>query len=345
VGLTLSALVGAWTGAPRSFAYQWRRCAADGSGCAAISGAGNSTYLLTPDDIGSTLSLVVTATGAGGSRSATTPATAAIAPAPLPQPSVGSAVAQPGQAGAVISQGGAATVSWQPGAVPVGAAVALSPVAGRLPLDGTAVRLSTGASGQLKWPLDVRWTSAPADAVPGLLPGKGVWQPVSDLPTPLLPPGQDAGAYRDANGFLHVLTRHTGRVALFAPGKWGAPRFTSPTKPKLSLANEPRARRQADGSVILFGRITLDTQAHLYASVAAGGRRLVLFPKGSRLGWWLKGKQSKTLQALQLRPGALPFRLRVPKSQAKASSYEVRLAAKDPYGRTTTLKLRVAAPR
>jgi GH25 family lysozyme M1 (1,4-beta-N-acetylmuramidase) len=345
VGQTLSAQVGAWTGAPSAFAYQWRRCSAAGTGCASIAAAGGSTYTLTPDDLGSTVSLVVTATGRGGSRSVTAPATAAVVPAPLPQPAVGSAVAQPGQAGAVVSQGGAATVSWQPGAVPAGAAVALSPVAGRLPLAGTAVRVSTGANGQLAWPLDVRWASAPADAVPGLLPGKGVWKPVAELPSPMLPAGQDAGAYHDASGFLHVLTRSAGRVALFAPGKWGDPRFTSPSKPKLALANEPRSRRLADGSVILFGRITLDTQAHLYASVTGAGRRLVLSQKGSRLGWWLKGKQVKTLQALQLRPGALPYRIRVPKSQAKAGGYDVRLVAKDPYGRSTPLKLHVAAPR
>src|SRR5581483_4901405 len=147
------------------------------------------------------------ATGRGGSRSATAPTTGVVQPAPISQPAIATAVAQPGQAGAVIAQGGAAMVSWQPGAVPPGAAVALSPVAGRLPLKGTAVRLSTGAGGQLRWPLDVRWTSAQTDAVPGLLPGKGVWQPVAELPSPSLPAGQDAGAYRDASGFLHVLTR------------------------------------------------------------------------------------------------------------------------------------------
>ncbi len=136
-GQTLTAQVGNWTGSPASFAYQWRRCDPAGGACAAIEGAGSQTYTLTPDDIGSTLSLVVTATGRGGSGSAVAPTTAAVAPAPVPEAVPGSAVAQPGQAGNVVAVGGGATVSWQPGAVTAGATVALSPVAGRLPVAGT----------------------------------------------------------------------------------------------------------------------------------------------------------------------------------------------------------------
>jgi lysozyme len=62
-GQTLTTSVGTWTGAPTSFAYQWRRCDAGGSQCTAVLGAGTSTYTLSPGDIGATVSLVVTATG------------------------------------------------------------------------------------------------------------------------------------------------------------------------------------------------------------------------------------------------------------------------------------------
>src|SRR5581483_3893126 len=38
-GQTLTLSVGAWTGSPTSFAYQWQRCSAAGAQCAAILGA------------------------------------------------------------------------------------------------------------------------------------------------------------------------------------------------------------------------------------------------------------------------------------------------------------------
>ena len=52
VGKTLSTSDGSWAHAPSGFAYQWQRCAADGSGCMAISGATTATYLLTAADAG-----------------------------------------------------------------------------------------------------------------------------------------------------------------------------------------------------------------------------------------------------------------------------------------------------
>src|SRR4051812_2782008 len=100
VGQTLAGSVGTWTGSPTSYAYQWRRCGADGS-CAAIPGASATSYALTPDDIGATILLVVTATGSGGSASQSSSPSSAVLAAPLPAPAIGSAVAQAGQAGAV----------------------------------------------------------------------------------------------------------------------------------------------------------------------------------------------------------------------------------------------------
>src|SRR5205823_5522868 len=71
VGQMLTSSVGTWTGSPKKFTYRWRRCQANGTGCVAIPRATQGHYTVTPDDIGSTLSLVVTATGAGGAGSAT----------------------------------------------------------------------------------------------------------------------------------------------------------------------------------------------------------------------------------------------------------------------------------
>src|SRR5581483_8584066 len=143
----------------------------------------------------------------------------------------------------------------------------------------------------LAWPLDVQYAAAPADAVPGFIPASGgVWQPLAQLDTPTLPEGQEAGSFRDGAGALHVMTREPGRVALFAPGKWGDPRFTAAARPSVALVENVVTAPRPDGTVLLRARFTLDTQAHLYASVVApGGGHSVLLKQGSRLGWWVQG--------------------------------------------------------
>lgn len=65
---TLTAQPGTWAGSqPISYTYQWLVCAANGSSCSAITGATDSTYLVTSTDVASTLSVEVTATNAAGS--------------------------------------------------------------------------------------------------------------------------------------------------------------------------------------------------------------------------------------------------------------------------------------
>lgn len=342
-GQVLSALAGTWTGSPTSFAFQWRRCPAGGT-CAAIPGAaGTSSYAITPGDIGASLSLVVTATGRGGSRSATARATAVVVPAPVPVPAVGSAIALAGQAGAVATADGAATATWQPGAVPAQATVRLESSVSKLALRGSGLTLAVTAPAPLAWPIDVAYTGAAPDVVPGFLPGQGVWQPVAELPSALLPEGQETGAYRDASGALHLLTRRPGRIGLFAPGRWGDPRYVSAKRAKVTVVNGPAVTRAADGTAFVYGRLTLDSQAHLYASVVTPRGPVLLTQQGSRLGIGLKGRPAKTLQALQLRPGALPFRLKLPARQLAAQgSYAVRIAAIDPYGRRSEVLVRFA---
>jgi RHS repeat-associated protein len=63
----LSVSPGAWKNEPLIYAYQWQRCNAIGSECAAIPGATNQTYTLRPGDGEHTLAALVTATNAGGS--------------------------------------------------------------------------------------------------------------------------------------------------------------------------------------------------------------------------------------------------------------------------------------
>jgi len=72
VGSVLTAVTGTWAGtAPITFAYQWKRAGTN-------VGTNSSTYTTVAGDIGSTMTVVVTATNAGGSGGATSAATAAI---------------------------------------------------------------------------------------------------------------------------------------------------------------------------------------------------------------------------------------------------------------------------
>jgi GH25 family lysozyme M1 (1,4-beta-N-acetylmuramidase) len=119
-GQVLTSSVGTWTGSPTKFTYHWRRCNAGGTSCLAIPHATGARRTLTPDDIGSALSLVVTATGKGGSASATAATTDVVVAAPLPPVSTGTQTARPGIAGNLQTEDGRAVVTWQPGAVPVG---------------------------------------------------------------------------------------------------------------------------------------------------------------------------------------------------------------------------------
>ena len=344
VGQTLTLIGGTWSGSPTSFSYQWRQCPSDGTPCVAIDGAGGPTYTLAPGDIGATVTVTVTAIGKGGAGSATSAATPPVVAAPVPEPAVRTSVAQRGLAGAVTTASGVAVASWQPGALPDQAAVGLVDATSKLSLPGTTVRLSFGAPAPLPWPIDVRYVAAPDDAVPGILPLKGVWQPLAALPSPVLPADQQAGTYRDDTGAVHVLTRTAGRIALFAAGKWGDPRYATALRPRVTLITSVTAHTAPDRSATVLTRITLDTQAHLYVSlVAANGTRLKLPQKTARIGWWLQGtKPAKTLQALQLVPGSLPIRLRVPAAQLRARGpYTLRITAVDPYGRRSTVAVKV----
>jgi hypothetical protein len=69
-GSTLTATNGTWTNAPTSFAYQWRRCATDGTGCGDISSATKQTYVPVAGDVSRTLRVEVTAANTDGKGTA-----------------------------------------------------------------------------------------------------------------------------------------------------------------------------------------------------------------------------------------------------------------------------------
>lgn len=332
VGQTLTATVGTWSGSPTSFALQWRRCDGLGAACAPVAGATSATYVPTPGDIGSTLSLVVTATGAGGAQVATAPTTAAVVPAPLPPPAVGSLAAQAGAAGAVVTSDSRATVTWQPGAVPVATTVSLAPADGAPALPGTGVALGLAPQAALAWPVDVAYAAPPAGDVVGFSADGRIWVPVESLATPALSGSLSYGTYMEG-GALHVLTREAGRIALFRAGRWGDPRRISPRAPVIRPVAPIRATRSRDGSVLALGRLSTSTQAHLSLSVLTPRTTILL--RGSRLA----GGTAR--QALVLAPGGFPVRMRL---STRAKLVRVRVAAVDPWGRRSAYTLSFRVP-
>jgi uncharacterized protein YukE len=74
---------GTWTGLlPISYAYRWMRCDATGGGCIGIPAGTASSYKATPEDVGHTLRVVLTATNEEGTSSATSHQTASVAVPP-----------------------------------------------------------------------------------------------------------------------------------------------------------------------------------------------------------------------------------------------------------------------
>jgi hypothetical protein len=111
-GRTLSASPGTWSSAPTSYTYSWRRCDAAGNNCLDISGATQSTRVVTADDVDRTLRVRVTATNPGGTSelalSAPTNAVSA-KPAATPTQPVGAPVVPPVPDGTPFTSPGADT--------------------------------------------------------------------------------------------------------------------------------------------------------------------------------------------------------------------------------------------
>jgi len=74
-GNTLTAHNGSWANAPTSFAYQWQRCGADGTGCADISGATKQSYTAASADVDHKVRVQVTASNADGQATASSATT------------------------------------------------------------------------------------------------------------------------------------------------------------------------------------------------------------------------------------------------------------------------------
>ena len=76
----LRATMPKWDGYPTQYAYEWLRCDAAGSNCAAIPGAKGNAYVLTKDDEGATVRVTMTATNSAGSGDSTSDPSGVVLP-------------------------------------------------------------------------------------------------------------------------------------------------------------------------------------------------------------------------------------------------------------------------
>jgi GH25 family lysozyme M1 (1,4-beta-N-acetylmuramidase) len=344
-GQVLTSSVGTWTGSPQKFTYRWRRCNASGASCLAIPHATGPRRTLTPDDIGSTLSLVVTATGKGGSASATTGTTDVVVSAPLPPVSIGTQTVRRGIAGNLQTDDGRATVTWQPGAVPVGRTVSLTTFSGALTVPGTEVSLSVPGlpSKGFPWPLDLVYAQPQSSrTVLGYSTDGRVFHSVPPLEPPQLPPGTAVGWFADPNSLVNVLTRTPFQVALFKRGAFGDPTYTSPNGPALATQTKFQAfPHPADHSLLLLTRLAVHSQARISGSVTGPHQASALvLGRGSRFGSRLNAGSFHLVQSYRRKPGSMQVRLRLNARSLRPGSYSLRLLALDPWGRRSRLTLR-----
>jgi len=350
VGQTLTSSVGTWSGAPTKFAYSWQRCDPSGASCATIPKATASHYTLTPDDLGSTLVAVVTATGTGGATSTPTSPTGAVVAAPLPPVSIGTQTAQAGIAGNVQTVDGRAVATWQPGSVPIGLVVAFTGVDKAPANAGTGLALSVRglpAKG-FRWPLDVEYAQPlPSGTVVGWSTNGKVFEPVPALAGPKLPARDVAGSYVDSTGLTHVLVRTPLHLAAFPKGGWGDPRFTTPKGPSLARLGSLRLVPQRDHTVTLSTRLSARSQVRLQAWLAgAHGTKVRILGRGSRLGPPLAYPGSYPVAKTERdKPGSFPVRLRLNARKLEPHArYVLHLWATDPWGRHQALSTRFTYP-
>ena len=342
-GQILKSSVGTWTGSPTKFTYRWRRCNAAGTSCLAIPHATGPRRALNPDDIGTTLSLVVTATGQGGAASATAETTDVVVAAPLPPISTGTQTVRRGVAGNLQTDDGRATVTWQPGAVPVGRTVSLIALDHPLSVPGSGVALTVpGLSKGFRWPLDLRYAlPQPARTVLGYSTDGKVYHSVPTLQPSQLPPGTAVGWYVDPSNLTHVLTRTPFRVSWFKQGAWGDPTYTSPAGPALERQTKFQALpHPADHSLVLVTRLAVHSQARMSAWVTGPhGVKIPILGGGSLFGAALPAGTLQTVQSYRHRPGSMQVRLRLHAPTLLPGSYTLRVVGVDPWGRHGRLRL------
>ena len=190
--LTLTATGGSWTPAGTSSAFQWVRCDADGTGCADLSGATGSTYVLVAGDVGKKLKVRETASKTGYTdASADSALTAEIADADLTPPTntitLGSAAGaylagtmlyyRPAAAGSFTLSSAVADGGWGP-------AFASYPSVGQAGWTHGSESVTTPAGGPFVSSA-FSWTGAAAGTFPYVVTAGDLWSPPNTSQTTL----------------------------------------------------------------------------------------------------------------------------------------------------------------
>jgi hypothetical protein len=113
-GQTLQATTGTWSNGPTRFAFEWRRCPANGgagdaSNCAVITGATDGSYALVGADVGSTIRVRVTAGNGSGNSTKASNATSLVASSSAPANKALPVITGQPQVGATLT---ASTGTW-----------------------------------------------------------------------------------------------------------------------------------------------------------------------------------------------------------------------------------------
>jgi hypothetical protein len=98
-GQTLTEAHATWSNSPTAYSYQWERCDAGGASCQDVSGATHATYVLSADDVGSTLVVQEIASNPGGTGSPAASAPTAVVQEAPTWPAVPVAASPPSVSG------------------------------------------------------------------------------------------------------------------------------------------------------------------------------------------------------------------------------------------------------
>jgi hypothetical protein len=128
----------------------------------------------------------------------------------------------------------------------------------------------------------------------------------------------------DGAGLTHVLLRTTGRIALFVHGSWGDPSLVGAGPPKPRLVGKLHTKRLRSGVVVVTARVRLPSQALVLVNIP---------------------RKTSVKRSHVRRPGVVPVSVRVSgRRLTRGTAATLRVAARDPYGRSAELVARFRAP-
>jgi uncharacterized repeat protein (TIGR01451 family) len=319
-GATLTASPGAWPSLPHAtFAYQWRRCGAQGDTCTDIHGATETAYVLGTGDVDRTIRVLVRASTPTAMASAMSLNTGVVAPIPATQPLDLVIRLSASTQAATIGQ----TVTY---------------VAEVTNATGTGSATDVVAMDVL--PSGTRLESATADRG-----GECTGTTTITCPLDFLPGGRTAAVRIVARVVARGQLVDTASVTAAQLDPDPATNQATVTiaargKPSLALIGAPlNARASGATTVLVASRLAVDEPVTLAVLVLdpSRQRRVPLLP-GSMLGSSRLARAAMTIGAVSPHPGSVPLLLRLPlRSVVVGHSYRLIIRATDSDDLTTSL--------